>query len=68
MVTYVQVLNRPNYPSRRIKLKGLAAEKKYRIEENGQVYYGDTLMNAGIMIKNMWGDYMSTLIHLVEVG
>ena len=67
LVTYVQVRNRPNYPSRRIKLKGLAAEKKYRIEENGQVYYGDTLMNAGIMIKNMWGDYMSTLIHLVEV-
>lgn len=68
LVTFVQVLNRPNFHSRRIKLHGLDPKKQYRIEGQERMYYGDTLMHAGILIPNMWGDFKSTLIHIVEGG
>jgi alpha-galactosidase len=66
LVTFVQVLNRPNYHSRRIRLLGLDPEKRYGIEGEDRSYYGDTLMNAGIQVPNMWGDFQSRLIHIVE--
>jgi alpha-galactosidase len=68
LVTFVQVLNRPNYHSRRIRLLGLDPEKRYGIEGEDRSYYGDTLMNAGIQVPNMWGDFQSKLIHIVERG
>lgn len=66
LFTFVQVMNRPNAHSRRIKLAGLQPDKKYYIEEKGRTFSGDTLMNAGINVKNMWGDFQSKLIHIVE--
>ncbi len=66
LVTYVQVLNRPNYHSRNIRIPGLVPEKQYRIEGEERTYYGDTLMNAGIHISNMWGDFQAKLIHIIE--
>ncbi|MDE6640037.1 MAG: alpha-galactosidase [Acetatifactor sp.] len=68
LVTFVQVLRRPNYHSRMIKLAGLNPGLKYRNEETGEVYRGDTLMNAGIPVQEMWGDFQSKLIHLVAEG
>ncbi|MGN0403141.1 MAG: alpha-galactosidase [Acetatifactor sp.] len=65
LITYVQVLNQPNFHSRRIKLTGLISDRKYRDEETGKSYYGDTLMHAGIPVQNMWGDFQSKLIHLI---
>lgn len=67
LVTYVQVLSRPNFHSRRVRLKGLAPEKQYRIEETGEIFGGDVLMQAGLMVTPLWGDYRSKLIHLTEV-
>lgn len=64
LVTFVQVLNRPNYHSRRICLKGLQPDRNYQIEGDKGVYHGDTLMLAGINIPNMWGDFQSVLIHV----
>ena len=66
LITFVQVLNRPNYHSRRIQIPGLDPKKRYRNEESGEIYYGDTLANAGINILNPWGDFQSVLIHLIE--
>lgn len=66
LVTLVQVLNRPNYRSRRIYLKGLDPEKNYCIEGEEQVYAGDTLMYAGIQVANPWGDFRSKLIHIIS--
>ncbi len=63
LVTFVQVLRRPNYHSRIIRLAGLDPKLKYRNEETGEVLYGDTLMNAGIPIQEMWGDFQSRLLH-----
>ena len=67
LVTYVQVLSRPNFHSRRVRLKGLIPEKQYKVEETGEVSGGDVLMQAGILVTPMWGDYRSRLIHLTEV-
>ena len=67
LVTYVQVLGRPNSHSRRILLKGLAPEKKYRIEGEERTYLGSTLMQAGILVENIWGDFKGKLIHIVAV-
>lgn len=68
LVTFVQVLNRPNYHSRRIRLKGLSQDCRYRIEGQSGVYYGDTLMHAGINIPNMWGDFQSELFYVKAVS
>ncbi len=67
LVTFVQVMGRPNSHSRRILLKGLCPDKKYRIEGEDRTYLGSTLMQAGILVENMWGDYKGKLIHIVEV-
>ena len=64
LVTFVQVLMRPNCKSRKIKLKGLMPEANYVLEETGEVYAGDTLMNAGILVENPWGDFKGKLLHL----
>ena len=68
LITFVQVLNRPNYHSRRIRVYGLDPATQYRIEGEDKLYYGDTLMNAGILVQNMWGDFQSKLIHIIEGG
>lgn len=73
LVTYVQVLNRPNYHSRRIHIPGLVPEKTYVID-NAQdwpeirqtEYKGETLHYAGINIPPLWGDFRARLIHFVE--
>lgn len=73
LMTYVQVMNRANYHSRRIKLKGLDPQKTYIVENASDwpemkqlTYKGDTLMNAGLNIPPLWGDYKARLLHLCE--
>ena len=66
LVTFVQVLNRPNYRSRKIFLKGLNPDYNYRqIGDKEEIYGGDILMNAGLLIENPWGDFKGKLIHLI---
>ena len=72
LVTYIQVLNRPNYHSRRIHIPGLDPEKTYVIanaedwpEIKQTEYKGDTLHYAGINIPPLWGDFKGRLIHFV---
>ena len=68
LFTYVQVLNRANYKSRRIKLKGLNPEKVYVLEGQEDVKYtGEALMYAGIMIEPMWGDFMAKIYHFIAL-
>ena len=66
LVTFVQVMGRANSHSRRILLKGLCPQKTYRIEGEERTYKGSTLMNAGILVENLWGDYKGKLIHILE--
>lgn len=67
LVTFIQVMMRPNYHSRRIRLKGLDAKKNYRIEGEDRIYSGEALMYAGVQIENPWGDYKGKLLHILEV-
>ena len=67
LVTFVQVLNHPNFKSRTLCLQGLDPQKTYRDCESGRNYGADTLMYAGLPIPRSWGDFKSTLIHLEEV-
>ena len=41
LLTYVQVLNRPNFKSRIVKLAGLAPDKEYKV-----LYEGDDGMES----------------------
>lgn len=67
LVIYVQVLARPNYHSRCLRIPGLEPGRQYRLEDGDEVYYGETLAHAGIMIPEILGDFRSVLIHLVAV-
>jgi alpha-galactosidase len=65
LITCIQVLGRPNYHSRRIKLKGLIEHAMYRNEETNEVYSGGALMHAGMNVTNLHGDYSGKIIHLL---
>lgn len=64
LLTVVQVLGRPNYPSRVYRLKGLDPERVYLVEELGLKLSGRTLMNAGLSVE-MYGDFSSKTFHIV---
>ncbi len=66
LVTFIQVMGRANAHSRRILLKGLDPKKTYRIEGEERTWLGSTLMQAGILVGGLWGDYKGKLIHIVE--
>ena len=66
LVTFIQVMMRPNYHSRNIRLKGLDPQKQYLIEGEDRLYSGEALMYAGIQVQNPWGDFRGKLIHIVE--
>ena len=67
LYTFVQVLGRPNYRSRRIYMKGLDPDARYQVEGEEEVYLGDVLMKAGYLVQNLHGDFKSRLVHIVEV-
>lgn len=71
LVTYIQVLNRPNFHSRRIRIPGLDPDRNYVIENTRDWpeirqtrYRGDTLQHAGINIPPIKGDFQGRLLHL----
>ena len=68
LVTFVQVLGRPNYRARRIRLQGLQPGGQYRVEGTDCCYGGDVLMQAGLPVENLWGDFKSKLINLIKVN
>lgn len=64
VVFVIQVLNRPNYHSTRLRLKGLNETDMYKIEGQEQELSGGALINAGILIEPMSGDFKGKLIYL----
>lgn len=47
-----KILNEVNGPFRRLYLKGLVSNKEYQRTDTGQNYYGDELMNIGLVISD----------------
>ncbi len=67
LLEFVQVLRRPNYHSRRIKLKGLdPAAYYYEESAPDRKYSGAALMQAGITVPEPWGDFRSVLRHFIR--
>ncbi len=62
LVFYTQVLAEPNKKSRRIRLQGLKEDWIYEVD--GQKLSGRTLMNAGVLIERMRGDYQAKQIEI----
>lgn len=56
IVGYYQVLARPNERYKRIKLTGLNPDQCYSIEGTDKSYYGDELMNIGIILADNFTD------------
>lgn len=72
LVTVVQVLARPNWHSRKLVVKGLDLNMRYRVrledslgqESDLGTWSALTLANAGLLLIRPWGDFQSQLIHL----
>ncbi|MGB9857401.1 MAG: alpha-galactosidase [Dictyoglomaceae bacterium] len=52
-VVYVNILAEPNPPFKRLKLDGLDPNKKYKVEGKEKIYFGDELMNIGLVIPRL---------------
>ncbi|MCD7741894.1 MAG: alpha-galactosidase [Ruminococcus sp.] len=64
---FVQVIGRPNERSRTIKLKGLDPDAYYFEEATpDKKLSGAALMQCGINIGGLWGDYQSKILHFVK--
>lgn len=66
LLTYVQVMARPNYHSRKIRLKGLEPGALYCLEGTEQEYSGEMLMQGGFLLPELSGDGQSRLYHFVK--
>ena len=63
-MVYMQVLSKPNSRSRLLRLEGLDCEQRYDV--NGTIYYGDALMNAGLLIPRS-KDFEARFIRITAV-
>lgn len=69
MLEYFQVLAKPNRRSVRIKLKGLDPEGFYYEEGSPDtVLSGAALMNCGINVGGLWGDFCSRIYHFLRIN
>lgn len=56
----------PNTLQYAVKLRGLSPEKRYYLDERGQVYTGAALMKGGILLPRVWGDHAPVALHFTE--
>lgn len=78
LVFYVQVLNEANMKSRILKLQGLDSNTVYKVNEldmnvedkadivktTDKAFSGALLMQGGMVLERMWGDFRAKLIYL----
>lgn len=67
LVTYVQVLSTPNAHSRKLYLKGFEPQTVYRLEETGETFTGEILEKYGYLIRPLWGDFRSKMLHFTKI-
>ncbi|WP_026663109.1 alpha-galactosidase [Butyrivibrio proteoclasticus] len=65
LITYVQVVAKPNSSRKLLKVPGLLADLRYQIEGSGEEILGATLEKVGLSVNPLNGDYRSELIHLI---
>ncbi|MEH7547314.1 alpha-galactosidase [Neobacillus vireti] len=67
VVFYYKTLATPNPPFLRMKLRGLIPQLRYKINDDGQVFYGDELMKMGLNLPLIKTDFFSEIYHLKAV-
>lgn len=67
-VVYASVLQEPNPPLNRLRLKGLDPQRDYRLVEEGTIYGGDELLYAGLATPQFHGDYASKVYRFQAVN
>ncbi len=75
LVTFIQVLNHPNYKTRFIKITGLKPDARYKVSwpDEDQAKFpsveltGLTIAKAGIPVHRDWGDFQGQLILLEQL-
>ncbi|SFL98171.1 alpha-galactosidase [Halanaerobium salsuginis] len=67
LVAFYQILAEPNSKDQLLRLKGLKSEADYREISSGQIYGGDELMNHGLLISNLEGDFSSKVWHFKQI-
>ncbi|KHL91453.1 alpha-galactosidase [Paenibacillus sp. IHB B 3415] len=68
LVYYFRVLAMPHPPRKMLLLGGLNPDLDYRIEGSGEVYGGDCLMQAGLLLPELQRDFVSGCYHLKAEG
>ena len=66
LVTLVQAKARPQYRSRKLRLKNLNPKAIYVLEGTEECYSGELLMKGGFLVPEVPGDAVSRLFHFVE--
>ena len=64
VVFYIQILSVPNPPTSRLRLKGLNASYTYQLVDTTNQYGGDELMNVGLLVPHLFGDFLSVIWRL----
>lgn len=63
---YFGIMNHPNQPFTRLKLKGLDTAADYYVVESEKVYSGAELTYIGLPVPNFKEDYQAECYHLVR--
>ncbi len=63
-VAYFRVFPDPLQPTRVLKLKGLDSARVYALVGIEETYPGDVLMNVGLKVPEMRGEYQSAVVRL----
>lgn len=67
LAAFYQVLAAPNPRKEKLKLKGLDAEADYKEIYSGEIYGGDELMNYGIRVPKLKGDFSSKVWKFTKI-
>ncbi|MFV0380225.1 MAG: alpha-galactosidase [Anaerorhabdus sp.] len=68
IMAFYQVLVKPNASIIKLKCKGLCENKKYFVKEVNSAYTGSYLMNVGLVIPLIKGDYASFIFSIKMVS
>ncbi|MBP2622411.1 alpha-galactosidase [Streptococcus oricebi] len=68
LVTYVRIQGEIELMERTLRLKGLAEEGLYQVQEQDKCYSGAELMYAGLTMFLAEGDYLSRQLHLIRIA
>ena len=60
------VQSRANMMRNRICLRGLNPDKIYILEGSGKSFTGKALIDGGILLPKVWGDYCPVEMHFKE--